>query len=50
MVAYTKPKYRTREENKTLQGERDRIKFIDLRFQIWQVIRFRKAKRRQEVP
>ena len=29
--------------------ERDQIKFIDLGFERWQVIRFRKA-RRQEVP
>ena len=40
----------TKEESKRLRGERDQIKFIDLRFERWQVVRFRKARRRQEVP
>ena len=30
--------------------ERDQIKFIDLRFERWQVVRFRKARERQDVP
>ena len=33
MVAYTKPQRREKEENKRLRGERDQIKFIDLRFE-----------------
>ena len=49
MVAYTKPQQRKKEESKSLRGERDQIKFIDLRFERWQVVRFRKARRRQHV-
>ena len=45
MVAYTKPQQRKKEESKRLRGERDKIKFIDLRFEKWQVVRFRKARR-----
>ena len=33
-----------------LRGERHQIKFIDLRFERWQVVRFSKAGRRQDVP
>ena len=33
MVAYTKPQQRNKEENQKLSGERDLIKFIDLRFE-----------------
>ena len=29
---------------------RDQVKFIDLRFKRWQVVRFRKARGRQDVP
>ena len=50
MVAYTKPQQRKKEESEKLRGEGDPIKFIDLRFDRWQVVRFRKARRRQEVP
>ena len=51
MVAYTKPQQiRKKEENELLRGERDQIKFIDLRFESWQVVWFRKARRRQGVP
>ena len=49
MVAYTKPQQRKKEESERLRGEGDQIKFIDLRFERWQVVRFRKA-RRQDVP
>ena len=49
MAAYTKPQQRKREENERQRGESDQIKFIDLRFERWQVVRFRKA-RRQDVP
>ena len=50
MVAYTKPQQRKKEESKRLRGEGDQIKFIDLRFDRWQILRFRKARRRQDVP
>ena len=33
-----------------LRGERDQIKFIDLGFERWQVVRFRKARGGQDVP
>ena len=49
MVAYTKPQQRKKEESERLRGERDQIKFTDLRFERWQVVRFRKARRRQDV-
>ena len=38
MVAYTNPQQRKKEESKTLRGERNQIKFIDLRFERWQVV------------
>ena len=47
MVAYTKPQQRKKEESKWLRGERDQIKFIGLRFEKRQVVRFRKVRRRQ---
>ena len=50
MVAYTKLQKRKKEESKRLRGERDQIKSIDLRFEIWRVVRFRKGRRGQEVP
>ena len=49
-VAYTKPQKRKKEESKKLRGERDQIKFIDLRFGRWHVVRFRKARGRQDIP
>ena len=39
MVAYTKPQQRKKEKSEQLRGERDKIKFIDLRFERWQVLR-----------
>ena len=48
MVAYTMPQQR--KKNERLRGERYQIKFIDLRFERWQVVRFRKARKRQGVP
>ena len=45
MVAYTKPQHRKKEESEQLRGERDQIKFIDLRFERWQVVGLRKAGR-----
>ena len=50
MVAYTMPQQRKQEESKRLRGERDQIKLIDLRFERGQVVGFRKARRRQDVP
>ena len=50
MVAYTKPRQRNKGESEQLRGEGDKIKFIDLRFERWQVVGFRKARRRQDVP
>ena len=44
MVAYAKPQQRKKEESERRRGERDQIKFIDLGFERWQVVRFRKAK------
>lgn len=48
MAAYTRPKQRKKEEC-GLKGERDKTKFIDFRFEWWQVVRFRNGRRRQEV-
>ena len=48
MVAYTKPQQRKKEESKGLRRERNQIKFIDLRFERWQVVGLRKARRRQD--
>ena len=50
MVAYAKPQQRKKEESEQLRGYRDKIKFIDLRFERWQVVGLRKARRRQDVP
>ena len=50
MVAYTVLQHRKKQESERLRGERDQIKFIDLGFDRWQVVRFRKARRRQDVP
>ena len=50
MVAYTMPQQRNEEESKRLRGERDQIKYIDLGFERWQVVRLRKARGRQGVP
>ena len=37
-MAFTKPQQRKKEESENLRGERDQIKFIDLRFERWQVV------------
>ena len=50
MVDYAKPQRRKKEESERLTVEREYIKFIDLRFERWQVIGFRKVGRRQDVP
>ena len=51
VVAYTMPQQRKKKErSERLRGERDQIKFIYLGFERWQVVRFRKARGRQDVP
>ena len=37
-MAYTKPQQRKKEESKKLRGEKDKTKFIDLRFERWRVL------------
>ena len=49
-MAYTKPQHRKQEESEPLRGARDKIKFIDLRFERWHVVRLRKARKRQDIP
>ena len=36
-MAYTKLQQRKKEESERLRGEGDQIKFVDLRFERWQV-------------
>ena len=50
MVVYTEPQQWKKEESERLRGERYQIKFIHLRFERWQVVGLRKARRRQDVP
>ena len=50
MVAYTKSQQRKKKKKERLRGEGDQVEFIDLRFERWQVVRFRRARRRQDVP
>ena len=50
MVAYTKPRKWKKEESGRLRGEIYHIKFIDFGFERWQVVRFREARGRQDVP
>ena len=50
MVTYRKPQKRKKEESEQLRGERDKIKFIYIRFERWQVVGLTKARRRQDVP
>ena len=45
-TAQTKKK----DKSEQLRGERDQIKFIDLRFERWKVVGFRKVRRKQDVP
>ena len=49
MVAYAKLQQWKKEESERLRGERDQIKSIYLRFGSLYVVRFRKARRRQDV-
>ena len=51
MAAFTKPQQRKEERRKQKAKRRTRsIKFIDLRFERWQVAGLRKARRRQDIP
>ena len=50
MAAYAKPQQRKKEESKRLRGQRDKIKFIEPKFERWQVVGFRKPSRGQDVP
>ena len=50
MVAYTKPQQRKKDKSERLREERDQVKLLDLRFERWQVVGFRKARGRQDVP
>lgn len=43
-------KTRTMKESERLSGEEDEIEFIDLLFERWPVLRFRKGRGRQDVP
>ena len=38
-MTYTKPQQWKKEESERLREQRDQIKFIDLRFERWQVVR-----------
>ena len=40
---------RRKEESERLREEGGQIKFVDLRFERWQVVIFRKVRRRQDV-
>ena len=44
-----KPEQRKKEESERLRGERDQIKFIDIRSERWKVLGFGKARRKQGV-
>ena len=50
MVTYTKPQQRKKEKSKRLRGEKDQIKFIDLRFERGQVVGFGKGRRGKDPP
>ena len=44
------PQQRKKEESERIRGEGYQIKSIDLGFERWQIVRFRKARGRQDVP
>ena len=50
MVAYTKPQQWKKEKSERITGEEDKIKSKDLRFERLQVVRSRKARRREDGP
>ena len=49
MVAYAEPQQRKKEESRRLREERDKIKFIYIRFERWQVVGLRKGRRKQKM-
>ena len=49
-VADTKPHKGKKEDSERLREERDQLKFVDLRFERWQVVRLEKGRRRQDAP
>ena len=49
MVAYAKPQ-KKKEESERLRGEGDQLKFVDIRFERWQLGGLRKGRRRQDAP
>ena len=49
MATYTKLQQWKEAESERLRGERGQIMFIGLRFERWQVVGIRKARRRQDV-
>ena len=50
MVANGKPQQRKKDESERLKGERDQIKFTDLRFERWQVVGIREGRRTMHFP
>ena len=46
----SKPQQRKKEESERLRGESDQINFIDLRFERWEGVGFRKTRRRHDLP
>ena len=50
MVACRQSQQRKTEESERLREKKNQIKFIYLRFERWQVVGLRKARRRQDVP
>ena len=50
MGTYIKLQRRKKGKSGRLRGEGDHIEFIDLRFERGQVVTFRKARGRQDVP
>ena len=48
MVAYTKPQQWKKEESERLRGESDQIKFIDLSFERWLVVRLGKRRNQRK--
>ena len=49
-MAYTMPQQRKKEEGERLRGKRDQFRFIECRFERWEVVGFEKGRRRQDAP
>ena len=50
MVAYTEPQQWKKEGSERLRGERDQIKFIDVRVERGQIVRLGNGRRGRDVP